>query len=121
MIRANPRVLHRRVTVHGTPRIVFPSPTGCLGLTFSRPEFLRLFSASAAGADSLCGSVLVIEPDQRQVGPGEVVTDAQERFAGQGGDRVCAAVAEVQGGRVLALAETRVSIKCLGGMFLAER
>ena len=69
----------------------------------------------------LGGGVRAVELDQRQVGPGEVVSDAQQRFAGQGGDRVGAAVAEIQGGRVPALAETRVSVKCLGGMLLAER
>jgi hypothetical protein len=39
-----------------------------------------------------------IQADEEQIGLGEVASQAQERLAGDGGDRVCAAVAEVQRG-----------------------
>ena len=54
---------------------------------------------------SLGLSLVGIEADQEQIGPGEVVSDAQKRLPRDRSDRVGAAVTEVQGSRVPALAE----------------
>jgi hypothetical protein len=47
-----------------------------------------------------------VEADEEQIGLGEVVSYAQKRLAGDGGDRVCAAVAEVQRGGMPALSSS---------------
>lgn len=59
-----------------------------------------------------------IKPDQEQIGPGEVVSDAQERLPREGRNCVRAAVTEVQGSRVPALAEAGVGVERRAGVSL---
>src|SRR5436305_10222104 len=65
-------------------------------------------------------SLVGIEADQEQIGPGEVVSVAQQRLPRDRSDRVGAAVTEVQDSRVPALAEPGIGVERGAGVSLVE-
>src|SRR5438874_13048982 len=85
------------------------SVSGCVALRLPLP-----------GPLSLGLSLVGIEADQEQIGPGEVVSVAQQRLPRDRSDRVGAAVTEVQDSRVPALAEPGIGVERSAGVSLVE-